>query len=121
MARNINARTGDVHRAVINFTSSTGQTWTEYEGPYAKPGAARARLTFWANHMAKSGGTATGYVEQAETTWRRLDPSAAPGPSAAKARQHLAKGTNAEDCPACRGTNPPYPFLCPGPNEEPSR
>ncbi|MEU3125847.1 hypothetical protein ABZ689_05910 [Streptomyces sp. NPDC006874] len=28
---------------------------------------------------------------------------------------HLPKGTNAEDCPACEGTNPPYPFLCPGP------
>lgn len=27
---------------------------------------------------------------------------------------HLAKGTNAEDCPACKGTNPPYSFLCPG-------
>lgn len=24
------------------------------------------------------------------------------------------RGGNAEDCPAC-GTNPPYPFLCPGP------
>ena len=23
-------------------------------------------------------------------------------------------GGNAEDCPACEGTNPPYPFLCPG-------
>jgi len=23
-------------------------------------------------------------------------------------------GRNAEDCPACDGTNPPYPFLCPG-------
>lgn len=22
---------------------------------------------------------------------------------------------NAEDCPACHGTNPPYPFICPGP------
>ncbi|MEV3946999.1 hypothetical protein AB0K57_04955 [Streptomyces halstedii] len=28
---------------------------------------------------------------------------------------HLPKGTNAEDCPACVGTNPPYPFICPGP------
>ncbi|WP_329217401.1 hypothetical protein [Streptomyces microflavus] len=28
---------------------------------------------------------------------------------------HLPKGTNAEDCPACKGTNPDYPFLCPGP------
>ncbi|WP_369689045.1 hypothetical protein [Streptomyces sp. Wb2n-11] len=25
-------------------------------------------------------------------------------------------GGNAEDCPACDGTNPPYPFLCPGPS-----
>ncbi|MFJ8049283.1 hypothetical protein [Streptomyces luteogriseus] len=25
------------------------------------------------------------------------------------------RGGNAEDCPACSGTNPPYPFICPGP------
>ena len=24
-------------------------------------------------------------------------------------------GGNAEDCPACADTNPPYPFICPGP------
>lgn len=23
-------------------------------------------------------------------------------------------GGNAENCPACAGTNPPYPFICPG-------
>lgn len=44
-----------------------------------------------------------------------------PYPRCIKAREqqappvHLAKGTNAKDCPACRGTNPDYPFLCPGP------
>ncbi|MDX2794631.1 hypothetical protein [Streptomyces scabiei] len=27
--------------------------------------------------------------------------------------QHI--GGNAEDCPACHGTNPDYPFICPGP------
>lgn len=27
--------------------------------------------------------------------------------------QHV--GGNAEACPACHGTNPPYPFICPGP------
>lgn len=27
--------------------------------------------------------------------------------------QHTA-GENAEDCPGCAGTNPPYPFICPG-------
>ncbi|WP_275558561.1 hypothetical protein [Streptomyces sp. 5-6(2022)] len=30
-------------------------------------------------------------------------------------REHI--GGNAEDCPGCAGTNPPYPFLCPGPDE----
>ncbi|WP_354596109.1 hypothetical protein R1Y80_00905 [Streptomyces sp. JL1001] len=33
---------------------------------------------------------------------------------------HLPKGTNAEDCPACKGTNPDYPFLCPGPPAAPA-
>lgn len=28
-------------------------------------------------------------------------------------------GGNAEDCPACSGTNPPYPFICPGTPESP--
>lgn len=28
--------------------------------------------------------------------------------------QHIGGGANAEDCPACDGTNPPYPFICPG-------
>ncbi|MFD8088691.1 hypothetical protein [Streptomyces malaysiensis] len=30
-------------------------------------------------------------------------------------RKHA--GGNAEDCPGCDGTNPPYPFICPGPDE----
>jgi hypothetical protein len=29
---------------------------------------------------------------------------------------HTGGGANAEDCPACSGTNPPYPFLCAGPD-----
>ncbi|NUS22709.1 MAG: hypothetical protein HOV92_00575 [Streptomyces sp.] len=29
-------------------------------------------------------------------------------------------GGNAEDCPACHGTNPDYPFVCPGPGGGPS-
>ncbi|MFE5628454.1 hypothetical protein [Streptomyces sp. NPDC056543] len=28
---------------------------------------------------------------------------------------HIGGRANAEDCPACAGTNPPYPFICPGP------
>jgi len=33
--------------------------------------------------------------------------------------QHIGNRVNAEDCPACSGTNPPYPFICPGPQEQP--
>jgi hypothetical protein len=35
---------------------------------------------------------------------------------------HIGGGANAEDCPACTGTNPDYPFICPGPDaEQPAR
>lgn len=30
---------------------------------------------------------------------------------------HIGGRANAEDCPACTDTNPPYPFICPGPDE----
>jgi hypothetical protein len=31
---------------------------------------------------------------------------------------HIGGRANAEDCPACKGTNPDYPFICPGPDAE---
>ncbi|MGW2520492.1 hypothetical protein ACWC09_26455 [Streptomyces sp. NPDC001617] len=34
------------------------------------------------------------------------------------AQQPKHVGGNAEDCPACKGTNPPYPFICPGPTAQ---
>jgi hypothetical protein len=35
---------------------------------------------------------------------------------------HIGGRANAEDCPACTGTNPDYPFICPGPDaEQPAR
>ncbi|GAA4626674.1 hypothetical protein GCM10023196_035870 [Actinoallomurus vinaceus] len=35
--------------------------------------------------------------------------------------RHIGGRVNAEDCPACQGTNPPYPFICPGnPPESPA-
>lgn len=51
-------------------------------------------------------------LDQAATRIRSaLDP---PQPTAPPA--HLAKGTNAEDCPACcAGPTPDYPWICPGP------
>jgi hypothetical protein len=41
-----------------------------------------------------------------------------PPASPAVPPQHIGNGANAEDCPACSGTNPPYPFVCPGPTAE---
>ncbi|WP_327169529.1 hypothetical protein [Streptomyces subrutilus] len=31
--------------------------------------------------------------------------------------RHIGEGENAEECPACTGTNSDYPFLCPGPEQ----
>lgn len=82
MARNIGAdRNGDVYRAVITITRPDGTTWTKHEGPYDKPGAARARVTFWINHYPEHDpdtfeptgrSLATGHIEQATTTWERV-------------------------------------------------
>lgn len=75
MARNINAKTGDVYRAVITSTNRDGTTSTWYEGPYATAGAARGRVTFWTNHLTDPDtgkSRATGHVEQAVTTWSQV-------------------------------------------------
>jgi hypothetical protein len=78
MARNIGAaRNGDVYRAVIVITRPDGHTHTKHEGPYDKPGAARARVTFWTNYYAEQdAGTgktyAAGHIEKATTTWERV-------------------------------------------------
>ncbi len=78
MARNIGADGRDVFRAVITFGDSTTP---RYEGPYTTPGAARGRVSFWQNYLARCGGSATGHVEQAHTVWapagEQADPSAA--------------------------------------------
>ncbi|PVC73501.1 hypothetical protein [Streptomyces sp. CS081A] len=33
---------------------------------------------------------------------------------------HVGNRANAEDCPGCSGTNPPYPFLCPAQPGDPA-
>lgn len=55
-------------------------------------------------------------LDQAATRIRAaLDP-----PQPTTPPTHLAKGTNAEDCPACRTGQPPdYPWVCPGPEAAP--
>ncbi|WP_432091055.1 hypothetical protein [Streptomyces sp. NRRL F-5630] len=60
---------------------------------------------------------------QMRTAARLLDEALA-GDNAKERRQaeHLPAGSNAEDCSACAGSNPPYPFLCPGTTpKEPTR
>jgi hypothetical protein len=75
MARNINADGGDVFRAVITSTPPGKPSSTWHEGPYAKPGAARARVSFWRNHLTddETGVSyATGHIEKATTVWERI-------------------------------------------------
>ncbi|MDX3165905.1 hypothetical protein PV516_19145 [Streptomyces scabiei] len=79
MARDIGmAPNAKVYRAVITKSYANGDVVTEYEGPYDKPGPARARVTFWKNHLANQGkgDKADGYVEQAQPAWEKApDPS----------------------------------------------
>ncbi|MFF4933392.1 hypothetical protein ACFY2H_31545 [Streptomyces griseofuscus] len=71
-------------RAVISKTYADGESFTEYEGPYAKLGQARGRVTFWRRHFAatKPGASADGHVEECQPQWHRV-PDKAPkaGPS----------------------------------------
>ncbi|MGC5531606.1 hypothetical protein [Streptomyces sp. SR-10] len=54
-------------------------------------------------------------TEQAADLRRLAGEAAAGAHHPTEPPTHQPKGTNAEDCPACAGANPPYPFLCPGP------
>ncbi|MFE1205674.1 hypothetical protein ACFW5V_28720 [Streptomyces sp. NPDC058762] len=49
-------------------------------------------------------------IEELVAGIREAGRQAARGPNP----QHVGGRANAENCPACWGTNPPYPFLCPG-------
>lgn len=76
MARNIAADGGPVFRAVITSWPPNGARTTWREGPYATHGAARARVTFWSNHLRDHDTDqpyASGYVERSESTWHPVD------------------------------------------------
>ncbi|WP_432156044.1 hypothetical protein [Streptomyces sp. bgisy153] len=70
-----------LYRAVITKTYADGRSYTEYEGPYAKPGPARGRVTFWRRHFAanKPGASADGHVEECRPQWHRV-PEEGPEP-----------------------------------------
>lgn len=75
----------------------------------------RDQARMWARH---------GYeIGQRSCTWS--DYGVAPAwlteeQPASVPRAHLGDGANAEDCDGCAGTNPPYPFICPGQPKEPT-
>lgn len=81
MARSIGmAADATVFRAVIEFTDRDGGKRTEHEGPYGAIGAARARVSFWTNHLAvrdeetqepTGESRASGHVERGTVTWER--------------------------------------------------
>lgn len=81
MARSIGmAADATVFRAVITKKLRDGESVTEFEGPYGAIGAARARVSFWTNHMAvldedtfepTGESRASGYVERGTVSWER--------------------------------------------------
>lgn len=81
MARSIGmAADATVFRAVITKQLRDGTTVTEFEGPYGAIGAARARVSFWTNHLAvvdedtfepTGESRASGYVERGAVSWER--------------------------------------------------
>ncbi|OEV11516.1 hypothetical protein [Streptomyces nanshensis] len=82
MARDIGmAEDASLYRAVITKTYADGATYTHYEGPYAKPGQARGRVSFWRRHFQKTkpGASADGHIEECRPQWRRVaEPSSRP-------------------------------------------
>lgn len=75
-----------------------------------KDQATIARVRAWADNDLS-------YPDRPELLWVINHPAQ---PTADQPAVHLAKGTNAEDCPACcAGPTPDYPWICPGPEATP--
>ncbi|MFE2323610.1 hypothetical protein ACFXD5_06750 [Streptomyces sp. NPDC059385] len=78
--------------------------------------AAIARVRALASELDAAeayGGLADGYELAAYRIRAALDDPQEPRPPAV----HIGNRANAEDCPACSGTNLPYPFICPSPDQ----
>lgn len=74
-----------VFRAVLVLKYPNREPFTTYEGPYGEKAAARARVTFWRNHLGAKEAFesvdeyghvqdtyADGHVEQGTVTWARI-------------------------------------------------
>jgi hypothetical protein len=68
MARSIGFEHNITFRAVT--VTKTGRY---VEGPYSKPGTARARVSYWKRRFRMSPGYwVDGWIERAETKWERV-------------------------------------------------
>jgi hypothetical protein len=67
--------------------------------------------TWWVHDP---GGHTVCFPQQAATSPRAT-------PAVVAQPVHVGGNVNAEDCPACEGSNPPYPFICPSPNAAPAQ
>ncbi|MGR3875742.1 hypothetical protein ACUXZZ_45235 (plasmid) [Streptomyces graminifolii] len=107
---------------VDNLAERAANFWvTGPDGPYKQPGMTLHEIVSGAIHEGLLHLVELGLVDidverlNAASGWpaRRIDcRPETPAP------EHRGAGANAEDCPACAGTNPPYPFLCPGPPKD---
>lgn len=86
MARSIGmAAEAAVFRAVLVLKYPDREPFAKYEGPYGEKAAAKARVTFWRNHLGALEGFesvdeyghvqdtyADGHVERGEVTWTKV-------------------------------------------------
>jgi len=120
------------------LAAEASQPRSDIEKPWLSDGSRIGRALIWSWSDVGHGEFARGYraaQEQARTLLtgpsggdtpvqqhHDSDPSRlaaeTPQPETQAAFVHI--GGNAEDCPACEGTNPPYPFICPGPTTAPA-
>lgn len=71
MARQIVVDQDFGYRAVhIRYSMFTKERTTIYEGIYNAPGTAKARVSFWRNHLGED--FVDGWIEKAHVTWGRV-------------------------------------------------
>jgi hypothetical protein len=119
---NVDTRRGTPHHRIERLATHAASHWAlGPDGPYRNPGQTLASVIGGAVREALLHLAELGLID---IDTERLDAAHAipidRGGLGTKSTtpEHLGGGANAEDCPACAGTNPPYPFLCPGPTKD---
>jgi hypothetical protein len=114
---------GNPFHRVESIAISAANRWAMGpDGPYKQPGQSLAQIVSGTVREALLHLAELGLID---VDVARMDAARGIPPGRKDFRpdtappQHLGNGANAEDCPACTGTNPAYTFICPGPDGNP--